>query len=69
MTQVDKARLDAEQIDEQLQELQQASHTSIQQLEAKIKVQSVISDQLQQGRSHQIWSDQVGSRTRKNAIP
>ena len=47
VTQVNKARLDAQQIDEQLQELQQASHSSIQQLEAKIKTQSVIIDKLQ----------------------
>ena len=47
VTQVNKTRLDAQQIDEQLHELQQASHTSIQQLEAKIKAQSVIIDKLQ----------------------
>ena len=47
VTQVNKAKLDAQQIDEQLQELQQASHSSIQQLEAKIKAQSVIIDKLQ----------------------
>ena len=47
VTQVNKARLDAQQIDEQLQELQQASHSSIQQLEAKIKAQSVTIDKLQ----------------------
>ena len=47
VTQVNKARLDTQRIDEQLHELQQASHTSIQELEAKIKAQSVIIDKLQ----------------------
>ena len=47
MIQVNKARPVAQQIDEQLKELQQASHTSIQQLEAKIKAEKA---QLQERR-------------------